>query len=931
MIAFTRQNPKCLKEERKLPRTAGEQEKVGAEETRMAGDLPREGCLHELFEAEVDAVPNAVALVVGADRITYHELNLRANRVAHHLQSLGVRPEDLVGIFLERSTDMVVAMLGVLKAGGAYVPLDPTYPQERLAFMLEDAQVRTVLSQSSLLAPLQGVKLTAGQALYIVCLDTDPRIALASTENPGPSARSSNLSYVLYTSGSTGRPKGVMLEHHNAVAYVHWAGQVYSARELDGTLAGISISFDLSILDLFVPLSWGGKVILAPGTLALPGLAAASEVRLITTVPSVARELLRIGGIPASVETINLGGEPLSIQLVQQLYALPHIKRVYDLYGPTETTTNSTFALRTPDGPATIGRPIARTQVYLLDGHFQPVPMGARGELFIGGEGVARGYLNRPEITAEKFVHLPLAAGCQTRLYRTGDLCRCRPDGNLEFVGRIDHQVKIRGHRIELGEIETVLLAHPAVSEAIVNAPKEASGERRRLIAYVVLRATPGQEKAETPAATERRIVPQLRSHLQAHLPDYMLPGIFVLLNRFELTPNGKINRFALPAPVQARAAVGDYLAPSTPTEELLCQIWGDLLGLKQIGVHDDFFQLGGDSLQGVAMLMEVERKTGVKLPVDSMLQGPSVGRIAAMLDEGRKSRRSASSFALVEIQPQGSRSRLFLVHGIGGGMLWGYANLARHLGTDQPVYAFKACDPDQSEEFDTIEKMAAQYVQELRHLQPEGPYALGGYCFGGNVAYEMARLLDQQGQRVGLLALMNSSPPNSSYDRVDWTPLYLCKFLRNLGHWAAGFIRWNLAKQWRFVRWKIWNGGKKVAQRLRLSPVRPTGPDVDELVDLSAVSNDQRCLWESHVRALINHQTQPYGGNAILLRTRGHPLKCSYDGQCGWGELVLGGVVVRIIPGLHESLLEEPYVRALARELKIQLDAIQPEAGKSS
>src|SRR5579885_433187 len=279
MIAFTRQNPKCLKEERKLPRTAGEQEKVGAEETRMAGDLPREGCLHELFEAEVDAVPNAVALVVGADRITYHELNLRANRVAHHLQSLGVRPEDLVGIFLERSTDMVVAMLGVLKAGGAYVPLDPTYPQERLAFMLEDAQVRTVLSQSSLLAPLQGVKLTAGQALYIVCLDTDPRIALASTENPGPSARSSNLSYVLYTSGSTGRPKGVMLEHHNAVAYVHWAGQVYSARELDGTLAGISISFDLSILDLFVPLSWGGKVILAPGTLALPGLAAASEVR----------------------------------------------------------------------------------------------------------------------------------------------------------------------------------------------------------------------------------------------------------------------------------------------------------------------------------------------------------------------------------------------------------------------------------------------------------------------------------------------------------------------------------------------------------------------------------------------------------------------------------------------------------------------------
>jgi amino acid adenylation domain-containing protein len=940
MIAFTRLSPKRAKEpgassyaqqEKEGHGTVGEQAEVEGDLDRTAGNLPNQACLHELFEAQVKARPNAEALVFGAGRHTYRELNLQANRVAHHLRSLGVGPEALVGIFLERSVDMVIAMLGVLKAGGAYVPMDPAYPPDRLAFMLEDTQVRTVLTQSSLLAMLRSLELAAGRSPpHIVCLDLDRRIDLASAENPSPSAQARNLAYVIYTSGSTGRPKGVALEHRNAVAFVNWAGQVYSARELQGVLAGTSISFDPSILDLFLPLSLGGKVILASNALALPGLAAATEVRLINTVPSVVRELLRIGGIPASVETINLGGEPLSIQLVQQLYALPHIKRIYDLYGPTETTTCSTFALRIPGKPATIGRPIANTQVYLLDAYFSPVPMGTTGELFIGGEGVARGYLNRPEITAEKFINLEFSAIHQTRLYRTGDLCRYLPDGNLEFIGRRDQQVKIRGHRVELGEIESVLQTHPSVGETVVIAPEESPGERRRLVAYVVLRAAPGQKKAEGLAVAEHPIVPQLRSHLQGRLPDYMLPKTIVLLDRFELTPSGKINRAILPAPVETGAAAGDYLAPCTPTEELLCQIWGDVLGLKKIGVQHNFFQLGGDSLQGVAMLAEVEKKTGLKLPVETMLQAPSVSRLATFLDEKRRSHRSASDSSWVEIQSRGSRPRLFLVHGVGGGMLWGYANLARHLGADQPVYALKACDPDQVEKFDTIEKIAVQYVQALRRLQPEGPYALGGYCFGGNVAYEMARLLDQQGQQVSLLALMNASPPDSSYDQVDWTPLYLLKFLRNLGLWVKGFMQWNLVKKWRFMRWKIRGATKKAVQWLWPTRADSTAFDVDELIDLSAVPNDKRYLWESHARALNSHKTEPYPGKVVLLRTRGHPLNCSYDGQCGWGEFALGGVAVRVIPGLHESLLEEPHVRVLARELKVHLDAIQPEARKS-
>ncbi len=927
MIAIPRQRPKRTQAPLASLAPASRWQEAGRpcapSALGAAASFPGELCIHELFEAQAGATPDSVALVAGAARLTYRELNIRANRVAHLLRSLGAGPETLVGVFLERSEDMVIAILGVLKAGSAYLPLDPAYPAERLGFMLRDAQVRTLLTQSSLIRALRDSDPVPGKDMQIVCIDTDPGISLAGAENPSPWARACNLAYVIYTSGSTGQPKGVALEHRNTAALIQWAAGVYSARELDGVLAGVSISFDPSILDLFVPLSLGGKVIMASNTLALSGLAAASEVRMINTVPSVARELLRMGGIPTSVETINLGGEPLSIQLVRDLHALPHIKRVYDLYGPTESTTCSTFALRTPDGPAVIGRPITNAHVHLLDENFKPVPAGALGELYIGGGGVARGYLNRPEITAEKFLQIPSISDGAARLYRTGDFCRCRSDGNLEFVGRFDRQVKIRGFRIELGEIESVLLTHAAVSEAIVVAHEETPGERR-LVAYVVPRALPGQKQPELPAAAEARIVPQLRSHLQDCLPDHMLPCTYMVLDRFELTKNGKTLHTSLPAPARTRAAAGDFMASRTPTEELLCGIWIELLGLKQVGVQDDFFQLGGDSLLGIAMFAEVEEKTGLKLPMEAMQQARSISRLAALLDERRRSGRPAADSSWVEIQPQGSRPRLFLVHGVGGGMLWGYANLSRHLGADQPVFAFKACKPGSLQKFDTVGKVAEQYVRELRRMQPEGPYALGGYCFGGNVAHEMARLLEEQGQRVSLLALMNSSPPNCSYDRVSWTPVYLFKFLRNLCHWLDGFREWDSVKQRRFLRWKAWSMRNRVLRWFSLAPPRLRERNVDELVDLSAISDDQRCLWESHVRASHNHKTLSYSGRIVLLRTRGHRLNCSYDRQCGWGEFAQGGVTVQVLPGLHESLLEEPYVGMLARELKVHLDAIQ-------
>jgi thioesterase domain-containing protein/acyl carrier protein len=468
-------------------------------------------------------------------------------------------------------------------------------------------------------------------------------------------------------------------------------------------------------------------------------------------------------------------------------------------------------------------------------------------------------------------------------------------------------------------------MGHPAVEQTVVVAKEEASGDRR-LVAYIVPRMKQGKKVPES-AAAGSSIVAQLRLYLKGRLPDHMLPGTFMLVDRLELTANGKVNRECLPDPVRTRAAEEDCHYPRTPTEALLCEIWASLLGMKQIGVRDDFFDLGGDSLLGIAMFVEVEQRTGHKLPVGFMQQMRSVDRLAAYLDKKGRCCRPALDSPMVGIQPRGNGNPLYLVHGVGGGMLWGYENLARHLGKDRPVFAFKASVSDHPGDFDTMRKIAAYFVRELRRFQPEGPYALGGYCFGGNVAHEMACLLDQEGQSVSLVALIGSSPRNSSYDRIDWTALHLWRFLCNLGHWAVGFTRWTFAKQFRFIRWKFQGLSKKAARRFLHWSTPPAG-DVDGLLDLSEVPSAQRGLWSSHVRALDNHQAGVYRGKVLLLRSQGHRLNCSYDGNCGWSEYAMGGVDVRVIPGFHDGLLEEPFAGSVAHEIGLELDAVDAVAG---
>ncbi|MCS6246378.1 MAG: amino acid adenylation domain-containing protein [Opitutus sp.] len=901
------------------PNGLGGGEATGGAETR------RPECLHQWFEAQVELKPKEVAVVFDKERITYQELNRRANHVAQRLIAAGVGHETLVGVFMDRSVHMIVAMLGVLKAGGAYVPLDPVYPPERLAFMLADTQAGVILAQTSLLDRLESIRAGAKLAPQVYCVDSTDAAGAVDDLNPDPGVGAANLAYVIYTSGSTGKPKGVAVEHRNSVALVAWASQVYSAQELDGVLAGISISFDPSILDIFMPLCLGGKVILAANTLALPQLDAAEEVRLLFSVPSVVRELLRMGGIPSSVETINMGGEHLSAALVQDLYALPHLKRVYDLYGPTETTTCATYALRTPEAPATIGRPINGTQVYVLDSQLRPVPAGETGELFIGGHGVVRGYLNNPDINEQRFIPSPFSGDRSSRLYRTGDRGRFRPDGNLEFIGRDDRQVKIRGFRVELGEVETALRTHNEISEALVVTHDDKTG-KRGLVAYVVPHAKAGQSRRESQVATRPQLGSRLRAHLKERLPDHMVPGAFMVMDRFALTPAGKIDHAALPPPEHLRPGVGEVVGPRDATEALLCQIWGELLKLKSIGVHEDFFQIGGDSLMGAVMFTEVEKRTGVRLPIEAILRNATVERMAVYIEAARQLRQQRTGSPWVEIQPLGERRRLFLVHGVGGGMMWGYANLARHLGPNQPIYAFRASPVSPL----TINEMAAQYVRDLRAFQPEGPYLLGGYCFGGNIAYEMSRMLMDQGQRVDLLVLFNTSPPNCSYDCTTITPLFVCRFFLNLTHWFIGFVKWGHVKQLRFLRWKFQMMRRRVGKLFGHGP-SATGFDVETQVDLSTVPIEDHSLWTAHVRANGLHQASVYQGKVTLLRTLGHPFDCNYDPLCGWADYAKGGITVKVLPGLHESLLEEPQVRLAAKELKTLLDQINAEANPLS
>ncbi|HEY7767045.1 amino acid adenylation domain-containing protein, partial [Longimicrobium sp.] len=695
-----------------------ERARVVEEWNRTEAEYPRDVCVHELFEAQVERTPHAVALVYEDQEVAYAALNARANRLAHHLRALGVGPEAQVALCVERGLEMVAAVLAVLKAGGAYVPLDPEYPQERLGYMLQDSAPVVLLTERSLAGRF------GPSDVPVVVLDGDgPAWARQPDSNPGRGALTpENLAYVIYTSGSTGQPKGVMNRHRNVINLLAWGERHWEFAACDALLQRTSLSFDVSVRELFSPLVVGARLVLVrPGGQRdvdyLVEVIRRQEVSTMVLTPSQMQAFLEHPGLEAcaSLRRILLGGESIPVGMVAELRArLPGARRYHE-YGPTEATVTSTARICGAEGEApgaSIGGPISNTRVYLLDVRGEPVPVGVAGELYVGGAGVARGYLGRPALTAQKFVPDPFGAEPGARLYRTGDLGRWLADGTIEFLGRVDTQVKVRGYRIEPGEIEARLLAREGVSEAVVAVHEDQAGNRR-LVAYVVGDAEAGV----------------LREHLRGELPEYMVPAAFVALERLPLTPSGKLDRRALPAP-EYGVAEGGLMEPRNYVEVQLIQIWEELLGVRAIGATQSFFDLGGNSLLALRLFSRVNRRFGCDLPVATLFAGATVRQMAAAI---LAQDASAARAPVVALQPDGSLPPLFCVHATDREVL-SYVSLVRHLGAEQPVYGVRDLGEDLSR---PLTRLAAEHVQEIRSVQPEGPYYLAGWSFGGLVAFE--------------------------------------------------------------------------------------------------------------------------------------------------------------------------------------------------
>jgi amino acid adenylation domain-containing protein len=599
-----------------------ERECILVDWNKTAADYPRTKCVHELFCEQAAATPKAIAVVFGNESLSYQELNWRANQLAHRLKFSGAKTGSLVAISMERSLEMVIAMLATLKAGAAYVPLDPSFPADRLRFMLEDSKASLLLTRSEEKARWGELP----ENVRAICLDDWRLISEERDEPLSVPMNPKDLAYVIYTSGSTGWPKGVEIPHRAVVNFLQSMRRAPGLTNADKLLAVTSISFDIAGLEIFLPLTVGARLVLASAeeifdAAKMKVLIHGSGATVMQATPSFWQFLVESDWLGDGRMKVLCGGEALSRELAGKL--LERAGEVWNLYGPTETTSWSTICKVTAGtGPVSIGRPIANTQVYLLDANLQPVPAGVPGELHIGGDGVARGYLNRPELTAEKFIPNPFREG--QRLYKTGDLARYRSDGNIECLGRNDFQVKLRGHRIDLGEIEAVLRRYPNVSEAVVSLREEERGQKR-LIAYLQRSSHPSHDAG------------MLQQFLKTKLPDYMIPSAFVVLDRFPLTPNGKINRKGLPAPAPERpeSKLG-FTPPRTLTEESLAKIWRELLRQEVIGIDDNFFENGGHSLLAMQLLTRIRNEFKTELSLRNIFEAPTIAEFAAILDRAK-------------------------------------------------------------------------------------------------------------------------------------------------------------------------------------------------------------------------------------------------------------------------------------------------------
>ncbi|MGD1094659.1 MAG: amino acid adenylation domain-containing protein [Bryobacteraceae bacterium] len=810
--------------------------------------------IHQMVERQAELTPNAIAVEAGEQRLTYRQLNERANRLAHRLRSAGAGPEILVGLCVDRSIDVIAAPLAVMKAGAAYLPLDPAFPKERLAFLMEDAQPALLLVERRLAGSLP-----ESNAEILFCDEPG-----GENTNPKVPAKPDSLAYVLYTSGSTGLPKGVEIQHSAVVNFLLSMQREPGFTAADSLLAVTTLSFDIAALELYLPLITGGRLVVAnrddvrdPGRLMT--LLDESPCTVLQATPAAWRGLVDAGWTGSSRLKALCGGEALPRDLAAQL--LPRCAELWNLYGPTETTIWSTIHRVTSANSAVpIGCPIANTEILILDSNLSLVPANVPGELYIGGAGVARGYLRRPELTSERFISHPDKP--EARIYRTGDVARWLPDGTLEYLGRADNQVKVRGFRIEPEEIEAALLKHPDVRAAAVRSWSDASGGMS-LAAYVIA----GAKNLD------------LRAFLKQKLPDYMIPSRVVLLDALPLTPNGKIDRQALPKPATVETAA-EFAAPTNPVEQRLRSIWEEVLDVRPISVRDNFFDLGGHSFLVAKLLRQIDIEFGKRVSMADVFHAPTIDQLALLLAGPS----AAESLPItIRRQAAGTRSPL----------LWLYAGpicraLSMRISAEWPLIsvALKPADEALLPDSCTLEEVAALVVQQVRAVQPQGPYHLAGWCAAGVLAYEVAAQLVRAGETVESLILVDASNPTYYFNLSKYRLA-----ASNIHHHLKISLRLAPRDAWAYLH-------DRILGMVKAAPSR----------------QDLRSFADKVSQAVVKYTPKSYSGRVTLIRSMQRPEIPA--AHLGWPELVQGEFELLESPGDHISMFREPHVSELAARI---------------
>ena len=886
-------------------------------------------CLIDLFEKQVEKWPDSLALIYKEEKITYYTLNARANQAAHFLQSKGVQPEVRVPICIERGVEMMVWILGILKAGGAYVPIDPSTPVDRITFLLNDLEASLLVTGKAAKSKLAGkVDLE-----FIEVEEMQFSLTKELTENLHTSIQPHDLAYIIYTSGSTGAPKGVMIEHHSLANYLLYCKAYYTSDSVvvSGSFMHLSYTFDASLTAMFLPLITGKSVVIgSKGSLETfedANFWKYAPYDFIKATPAHL-ELLSETLNDASNEWVTgklvIGGEALHLN-----YLKPFIERGVDLdivneYGPTEATVGcSTYFFNTIKGvekvgqKVLIGQPIDGVQMYIINVLGELAAVGEEGEICVSGAGLARGYWKRTDLTAEKFIEKFIHPEGLTRLYRTGDVGRFLPDGNIEYNGRIDSQVKISGYRIEPGEIENVLLQNAQIHQAVVVAKKDQQGNNK-LTAYVM----------SYDASLDRQTV---LLYLRERLPDFMIPAEVILLSRIPLTQNGKFDRASLSEVEHVKEPKKRvFKEASNDTEKMLSTIWTEILAVKRVSVDDNFFEIGGSSLLAVKMFSRIRKAFGVKLSLSILHHAKTIEQIAAILI----SKADEYHFScLVPIQPKGSKTPLFCVHGGWGHVLF-YQGLADQLGLDQPFYGLQVKGLNGIDmPFTKIEDMAAHYLQEIRKVQPTGPYQIAGYCYGAIVAFEMANQLSRNHEEVALLVNFNGPSPNYRVNRKiknsageitnvsgnkatasQKASTTAHKFLGEMRRFSKLNGRQKLLYPLRQINKWFWSSNIRIA----ISNANYRAQRQYYVTSKKAMPDKilKRHIVESMAKAFVHYDAKAYEGKMIVFRS-----PCLYDDpSLGWTPIIKDGITSFDVPGEYKAgnaIFQKPYVGPVADELK--------------